>query len=137
MSTVLQDLKYGLRTLGRAPDFTAVAVLTLALGIGATSAIFSVVYGVLLRPLPYPEPDRIVSISEVASDGHPMGFAEPNFRDLRAMNRTFSGMALSKALPGTVTGSSGPSRTFVALVSADFFRVMRIGPVLGRNFSTD
>ncbi|HET9178895.1 MAG TPA: ABC transporter permease [Terriglobia bacterium] len=137
MSTLIQDLKYGLRQLGRSPGFTAVAVLTLALGIGATSAIFSVVYGVLLRPLPYPKPDRLVSISEVASDGHLMGFTDPNFRDLRAMNRTLSGMALCKALPVTISGPSGPSRVFVALVSADFFRVMGVAPFRGRNFSAD
>jgi putative ABC transport system permease protein len=137
MSTLLQDLRYGLRQLARNPGFTAVAIITLALGIGAASAIFSVVYGVLLRPLPYPKPDQIVSISEVASDGHLMGFTDPNFRDLRAMNRTLSDMALGKALPATVAGPSGPSRLFVALVSADFFRVMGVAPILGRNFSAD
>ena len=137
MSKLIQDLKYGLRQLARSPGFTAVAVLTLALGIGATSAIFSVVYGVLLRPLPYPKPDRIVSISEVASDGHLMGFTDSNFRDLRAMNPTLSGMALCKALPVTISGPSGASRLFVALVSADFFRVMGVAPFRGRNFSAD
>jgi hypothetical protein len=74
LETLLQDVRYGLRQFRRNRGFTAVAALTLALGIGATSAIFSVVYGVLLRPLPYPSPGRLVSISEVASDGHLMGF---------------------------------------------------------------
>jgi putative ABC transport system permease protein len=137
LETFLQDVRYGLRQLRRNPGFTVVAVLTLALGIGATSAIFSVVYGVLLRALPYPNPQQLVSVSEVAADGHLMGFTDPNFRDLRAMNRALSGMALCKALPATVSGPSGPSRLFVAVVSADFFHVMGVAPVLGRGFSGD
>jgi putative ABC transport system permease protein len=134
---IAQDIRYGLRQLRRNPGFTAVATLTLALGIGTTTAIFSVVYGVLLRPLAYPRPNRLVSISEVAADGHLMGFTGPNFRDLRTMNRTLAGMALCKALPATVAGPSGPSRVFVALVTADFFRVMEIAPMMGRTFSAD
>jgi putative ABC transport system permease protein len=137
VNELLQDVRYGLRQLRRNPSFTVVAVLTLALGIGTTSAIFSVVYGVLLRPLPYPRSNRLVSISEVAADGHLMGFTGPNFRDLSAMNHTLGGMALCKALPATVAGPSGPSREFVALVSADFFRVMGVAPIIGPGFSAD
>jgi putative ABC transport system permease protein len=137
ISELGQDLRYGLRQLRRNPGFTAVAVLTLALGIGTTSAIFSVVYGVLLSPLRYPRPNRLVSISEVAADGHLTGFTGPNFRDLRDMNHTLGGMALCKALPATVAGPSGPSRVFVALVTADFFRVMEVAPMIGRGFSAD
>ncbi len=137
VETFLQDVRYGLRQLRRNPGFTVVAVLTLALGIGATSSIFSVVYGVLLRSLPYANPQQLVSVSEVAADGHLMGFTSPNFRDLHAMNHTLSGMALCKAMPATVVGPSGPSRLVVAVVSADFFHVMGVTPVLGRGFSAD
>ena len=107
MSTLIQDLRYGLRMLAKNPGFTAVMVLTLALAIGATTAIFSVVYGVLLRQLPYPKPDQIVSVSEVAADGHLMGFTDPNFEDLRAANHTLSAMAKLHSEPITVAGGSG------------------------------
>ncbi len=137
MSTLLQDVRYGLRRLVKNPGFTAVVVFTLALGIGATSAIFSVVYGVLLRPLPYPRPDRIASIREMAADGHLMNFTDMNFRDLRAMNHTLAGMAKGRSDVVTVSGAGGAARVNVAMVSGDFLRVMGIEPVLGRGFSPD
>src|SRR6266567_5437409 len=93
MGIILQDLKYGFRMLAKNRAFTAVAVFTLALGIGATSAIFSVVYGVLLRPLPYPKPDQIVDLREVNSNGYGMNFADANFYDLRKTNHSLIGMA--------------------------------------------
>src|SRR6266702_8054746 len=124
MSTLLQDLRYGLRMLAKAPGFAAVMVLTLALAIGATTAIFSEVYGVLLRQLPYPKPDQIVSVSEVAAAGHLMGFTDPNFEDLRVANHTLTAMAKLHGEPITVTGGPGPARVDVASVSRDFFRVM-------------
>jgi putative ABC transport system permease protein len=133
----IQDVRYGLRMLARKPGVTGVMIVTLALAIGATTAIFSVVYGVLLRGLPYPRPDRLVSMSEVAADGHLMGFTDPNFADLRAANHTLEGMALAKSWPTTVSGAAGPARLGVALVSSDFFRVMEVAPILGRGFSRD
>jgi putative ABC transport system permease protein len=132
-----KDVRFGFRTLAKSPGFTIVVVLTLALGIGATAAIFSVVYGVLLRPLPYPNPQQLVSISEVASDGHLMGFTDANFRDLRAMNRTLQGMAVYWGGPATVSSGSNAARLMVAVVSADFFRVLDVAPILGRGFSAD
>jgi predicted permease len=123
--------------LARNPGATWVMILTLALAIGATTAIFSVVYGVLLRGLPYPQPDQLLSVSEVAADGHLMGFTDPNFRDLRTANHTLGGMALAKGWPTTVSGPPGPARVSVALVSADFLNVMEVAPVVGRSFSAD
>lgn len=137
MGTIFQDLKYALRMLVKNPGFTAIAVLTLALGIGATSAIFSVVYGVLLRPLPYPKPGQIVDLREVDAKGHAMNFADYNVRDLRAMNHTLAGMAKCYSEEVTVSGGSGPARVGVATVSKDFFWVMGVTPWLGREFSTD
>jgi putative ABC transport system permease protein len=138
MQTLLQDLRYGLRMLAKNPGFTAVAVLTLALGIGANTAIFSVVYGVLLRPLPYPKPDQIVSVSEVAANGNLMNFADLNFRDLRAANHTLAGMAKGYDEEVTVSGGAGSAqRVNVAVVSRDFFRVMGVEPLLGRGFSEE
>src|SRR2546428_2480767 len=98
MATLLQDLRCGLRMLAKHPGFTTVAVMTLALGIGANTAIFSVVNGVLLRPLPFPEPDRLFSVQEAGGNiGNPTSY--PDFADWRAHNDGFSGMA-SHPLPG-------------------------------------
>jgi len=137
MNTLLYDLRYGLRMLAKNPGFTAVSVLTLALGIGATTAIFSVVYGVLLRSLPYPKPEQLVSIKEVAADGHLMQFTDPNFDDLRAANSSFTGMAKLSSWEVTVSGGSVSSRVGVASVSRDFFRVLGVAPMLGRSFSEE
>ena len=87
------DFRYGARMLRRRPGFTAVVVLTLALGIGATTAIFSVVYGVLLRPLPYASPDRIVAVFEVNTKGRLARLADPNFDDFRDQSRSFESIA--------------------------------------------
>jgi len=134
---LVQDLRYGSRMFARNPGVTAVMILTLGLAIGANTAIFSVVYGVLLRPLPYPKPDQLVSISEVAADGHLMNFADPNVADLRAANHSLTGMAKAYDDEETVSGGSGPARVSVGMVSRDFFDVMGIDPVLGRKFSAD
>ncbi|HEV2492031.1 MAG TPA: ABC transporter permease [Terriglobia bacterium] len=138
IADIRQDVRYGLRMLARNPGFTVVAVLTLALSIGATTAIFSVVYGVLLRPLPYPKPQQIISVAERAADGHPMNFTDPNFDDLRASNHSLAALAEYDVNGvSTVVDSAGPSRVGVAFVSHDFFRAMGVAPVLGRGFSPD
>jgi len=134
MSTLLHDLRYGFRVLAKNPGFTAVAVLTLALGIGANTAIFSVVYGVLLRPLPYPKPDQIVELWEVNAKGGHMQFADPNFEDVRSQSHVFRGVAEYSAWLQSVSGGSEPTRTMAASVSHDFFPLMGVGPVLGRGF---
>ncbi|HEV2423418.1 MAG TPA: ABC transporter permease [Terriglobia bacterium] len=137
MQGLAQDLRYGLRMLARKPGVTFVVLATLALAIGATTAIFSVVYGVMLRGLPYPKPDQIMSLREVAADGHLMNFTDPNFRDLRAQNHTFAAMAAGYGDQVTVSGGSGPARVNVGIFSRDFFQVMGVAPILGRGFSAD
>jgi putative ABC transport system permease protein len=134
METILQDLRYGLRLLRKSPGFTAIAVLILALGIGATTAIFSVVYEVLLWPLPYEKPDQIVSLWEVNTSGNRVNFADPNFTDLHSQNHSLQGLAEYSAWPTSVSGGSEPTRTTVATVSQDFFPLMRVAPVRGRGF---
>ena len=143
MSDLTSDLRYGLRSFGRAPAFTAVALLTLALGIGATTAIFSVVNTVILRPLPYPEADRIV---QVWMDNRRMGVQEdlhsyPNFADLRDQNRVFSDMATYvtsgyNLTTGCREGECEPQRVGALFSSSDLFRVLRVTPILGRAFTT-
>src|SRR5712671_1003907 len=114
MQTLWQDLRYGLRMLGKNPGLTVVVVLTLALGIGATTAIFSVVYGVLLRPLPYPDSNRIMAVFEVTSKGRPSRVADPNFDDFRDQSRSFQAIAKYNAYIVSVSGASQPTRTMVA-----------------------
>lgn len=132
-----QDFRYGARILWKSPIFAFVSVLTLALGIGASTSIFSVVYGVLLRPLPYPKPEQIVSLWEVSSEGHRMRFADPNFVDVRAQARSLQGMAEMGAYEATVSTGGEPERVRVGVVSADFFSVMGIQPVKGRLFTAE
>ncbi len=134
METMLQDLRYALRVLRKNPGFTIITVFTLALGIGATTAIFGVVYGVLLRPLPYDKPDQIVQLREMNSRGQWMNFADPNFEDIRAQNASLQGLAEFNAGVESVSGGTEPTRTTVASVSQDFFPLMRIQPVMGRGF---
>jgi len=134
LPSVISDCRYGVRQLRKNPSFTAVAVLTLALGIGATTSIFSVVYGVLLRPLPYPDPNRIMAVFEVTSKGRPSRVADPNFDDFRDQSRSFQAIAKYNDNVASVSGASQPTRTTVAGVSPDFLKVFGIQPILGRDF---
>jgi putative ABC transport system permease protein len=131
------DCRYGLRQLRKSPGFTLVAVLTLALGIGATTAIFSVVYGVLLRPLPYPGATRIMAVFEVTSKGRPSRLADPNFDDFRDQNRSFQAIAKYRSGVASVSGPSQPTRTTVGNVSPGFLDVFGVQPIVGRNFTVD
>jgi putative ABC transport system permease protein len=136
LDDVQRDVRYALRGLTTNPGFTAVAALTLALGIGVTTAIFSVVYGVLLRPLPYADPDRLIAIFEVNSKGRPVRLADPNFDDFRDQSRSFQAIAkYTLPYPKSVSGASQPTRTTVATVSPDFLRVFRVQPMIGRDFN--
>jgi len=135
MERFAQDLRHTLRILRRSPGFTAVSVLTLALAIGATTAIFSVVYGVLLRPLPYSDPGRIMAIFEVNSRGNWSRLADPNFDDFRDQNRSFQAIAKYSGNIASVSGASQPTRSEVANVTPDFLKVFRVQPFLGRDFT--
>jgi putative ABC transport system permease protein len=137
METLIKDLRFGIRSLAKRPGFTAIAMLTLALGIGASTAIFSVVDGVLLRSLPYPDADQIVQLREVNERGGRMPFAEPNFNDIRARSHSFTGVAQYNGQLTTVTGGVEPVRAATYAVSADFFNVLGVKPVLGRTFSPE
>src|SRR2546427_4620519 len=135
LRSVLCDCRYGLRQLRKNPGSTAVMVFTLALAIGATTAIFSVVYGVLLRPLPYTDANRIMAVFEVNSNGGWSHLADPNFDDFRDQNRSFQAIAKYNDYVVSVSGASQPTRTKVAHVSPDFLKVFRLQPILGRDFS--
>jgi ABC-type antimicrobial peptide transport system permease subunit len=132
-----QDVRYGLRMMRRGPGFTVVAVITLALGIGATTAIFSVVYGVLLRPLPYSHADRIVALFEINQSGGQMEFSDPDFDDVRSGNHTFEAMAKYGSGVISVTGGIEPTRSMVSAVSRDFLQAMGVQPARGRNFRAE
>jgi putative ABC transport system permease protein len=137
VNTLLQEIQLAARSLLKRPGFTSVAVLTLALGIGASTAIFSVLDAVLLRPLPYPNQERIVELRELDDKGNGMPFAQPNFDDLRARSRSFDALAQYSAWPQAVAGGSEPVRTNACAVSSDFFRVLGVTPILGRVFSSN
>ena len=137
MDSLRQDIKYAIRTLIKSPGFTIVAVLMLALGIGASTAIFSVLDAVLLRALPYPNPEKIVRVWEQAPDGHRMNIADPNFDDFVAENHTFACLAAYGFGLSSVSGGSEPVRVNIAIVSRDFFRVLGVDPFRGRAFAPE
>src|SRR5579859_1621191 len=141
MSTFLQDLRYALRVLLKNPGFTLVAVLTLALGIGANTAIFSVVNTVLLKPLPYPNPDSLVKIwTHFTGIGLPNDqnwFSAPEFRDVQQQNRSLSGLSVISAGTYNLGVSGNPQSLNGATVSPSFFTLLGINPYLGRTFSPD
>src|SRR5215475_11535358 len=131
------NFRYALRQLRKNPGFTITAVLTLALGIGATTAIFSLVYGVLLQPLPFPQPDRLVSLTQQDHSlpgvvHEPLSY--PDYFDWRAQNHTFSGMA-SYDLGGMTFEHDGETQRLDAeMVSSNFFQVLGVAPMIGRDF---
>ncbi|HEX6938135.1 MAG TPA: ABC transporter permease [Longimicrobiales bacterium] len=135
MSALLREVHRAIRTLRRAPGFTFVAVLTLGLGIGASTAIFSVVEGVLLRSLPYPDPDGLVRVFQVNDEGNRMAFSHPNLEDVRANNRTFTGLAQYAIGTTPVMVGEELSLAGIAWVSGEFFDVVGIHPAIGRGFA--
>jgi putative ABC transport system permease protein len=137
MNSIWSDVRYALRVLAKNPGFTAVAVITLALGIGASTSIFSVVDAVLLRQLPYPDAQGIVTVWEQEANGHRTRLADPNFLDFRAQNRTLSALAVFNYGPDAVSGGSEPQRLQVGYVSQDFFKVLGVEPFRGRLFAAN
>ncbi|MCA1627989.1 MAG: ABC transporter permease [Acidobacteria bacterium] len=136
MKTLWQDTRYGLRTLLAKPGFTLVAVITLALGIGATSTIFSFVNGILLRPLPYQDSERLVLIDETAvkRGNSSMGVSFPNFVDWREQNQVFAGVAAYDDRSFALTGGGEPEQLSGAIVSDNTFEILGVKPMLGRTF---
>ena len=136
LETLIQDLRFGLRMLRKSPGFTAVAILTLALAIGANTAIFSVVYGVLLAPLPYRDASRLVVLNETTPRVGNVSVSYPNFLDWRAQNRSFSQMAYVAQMGFNLAGAgvSQPENIAGDSVSPNFLSMMGVRPVLGRDF---
>lgn len=134
MADMLMDVRYGIRQMVKTPGFTLVAILTLAFGIGASTAIFSIVNGVMLRPLPYPEPDDIVVVSEVLKQYGRFSVAPANFLDWRQQNTVFERIAAFNGGTDSLVGSDGPERITMGNVSWDIFDVLRISPARGRTF---
>ena len=135
--SIWQDVRYGLRVLGMNPGFAAIAVLTLALGIGANSALFSIVNGVLLNPLPFPDPERLFALYTSSSSFEQGSSAYPNFLDWQKQNHSFAQLGAFRADDYNLTGTGEPERLHAHMISAEFFPAYGIVPVLGRNFRPD
>jgi putative ABC transport system permease protein len=135
VSTSLADLRYGARRLGGDPAFTLVSVLTLALGIGATTAIFSAVNPILVQPLPYPHAEQVVTVWEAADDGSRLPTTFVTFRALAERSHSFATLAVMRPWQPTLTGATEPERLDGQRVSASYFDVLGVQPALGRSFS--
>jgi len=134
IETLFGDLRFAARRLRTNPGFSIVAVITLALGIGATTAIFSAVNPILFAPLPYPHADRIAAISDFGADDTPIDVTFGTYRELAARSRSFDAMSVFKPWQPTLTGGSEPDRLNGQRVSADFFRTLGVAPLVGRDF---
>jgi putative ABC transport system permease protein len=130
----MNDLRFAFRQLRKNPGFTAVAVLTLALGIGANSTMFTAVNSMLLRPLPYPQPDRLVVILEAARQESPNVVAYPDFLDWQQQTKVFADMAAYQLATFNLTGADEPERVPGLRITANFFRTLGVRPALGRDF---
>ena len=134
MGTLLQDLRYSIRMLAKSPGFTTVAVLTLALAIGANTALFSIVNGVLLNPLPYPRPNELVTLHESKTNINTGSISYPNFLDWQKENHTLSSMAVSRSYSFSLTGLGQAEQIQGQFVTSDFFSILGVKPLMGRNF---
>src|ERR1051326_2590336 len=134
---MLQDLRYALRMLAKSPAFSIIAIVTLTLGIGANTAIFSVVNAVLISPLPYHHPDQLVSLFQKIPNFDNASISYPNFVDWRRMNTTFSGMAAYRSVGFTLTATGEPERLHGEMISAGFFEILGVNAIIGRTFTAD
>jgi predicted permease len=132
---LVMDVRYGVRMMRRSPAFTVVAVLTLALGIGANTAMFSLVNATLRQPLPYPEPDQLVRLHGKSPSFERGSISFPNFRDWQANNRSFAAMAVSRTGAFTLTGAGTAERVSAELISSDYFGVLGVRPLVGRDLA--
>jgi len=134
MDAILRDIRHGCRRVVAAPGFTAIAMLTLALGIGANVAIFAVVNAVLIRPLPFPGPDRLVRVAADAraTNGRNIGISEPELGDLRDRAGIFDGVTAIWPVSASMVGGARPERIEVMVTSANYFQLLGAGPQLGR-----
>jgi predicted permease len=130
----VQDVRYGLRMLAKSPGFAVVAILTLALGIGANTALFSVVNGVLFNPLPYPQPEQLVWLAESKPNFATGSISFPNFQDWQKNNQSFTSMGLSRGYSYNLTGLGDAEQLRARLISSDFFTVLGVQPAIGRAF---
>jgi predicted permease len=135
--TIIQDLRFALRTLARNPAYTCVAVITLALGIGATTAIYSVVDGVLLHPIPFPEPNRLVALYSKSHTSEKNAVSYPNLLDWQRQSQTFEAIAGLRDDGFTLTANGQPEPVMGLMVSSNFFSVLRVRPLLGRPFTQE
>jgi predicted permease len=135
----IQDLRYGLRALAKNPGFTTIAILTLALGIGANTAIFSVLNAVVLRPLPYRDPGQLAVLwtDNLRQNLHEERTSYPNFEDWKVQNRAFADMAFCSAFTVNLTGGETPERVVAARVSSNLFALLGVNPILGHTFTTE
>ncbi|PYU49610.1 MAG: ABC transporter permease [Acidobacteria bacterium] len=137
MMSFWQDVRYGLRVLGKNPGFTAIAVLTLALGIGANTALFSVVNGVLLNPLPFPNPDQLLAVYSKTGTFQESSISYPNFLDWQKDNHSFAALSAFRSDDYNMVGAGEPERVHIHMISAEFFPALGLPPLLGRTFRSE
>ncbi len=137
MMSFWQDIRYGLRVLGKNPGFTAIAILTLALGIGANTALFSVVNGVLLNPLPFPSPDQLLAVYSKTGTFQESSISYPNFLDWQKDNHSFAALSAFRSDDYNMVGAGEPERVHIHMISAEFFPALGLPPLLGRTFRSE
>ena len=140
MDSLIKDIRYGIRSLLKRPAFTAIALVALALGIGANTAIFSLVNAVVLRPLPFPDSDRLVWVwGNIRSGGNTASVSPLDYLDYREQNKTLENLAASFGIPAPVnmTGNGDPERLNASIITGNYFQTFGVSPVLGRGFTLE